>query len=185
MIEGVLALIGIVVYLFFIAREERKNTDEEEEERPKLSTRAIVFFLIGMALIPISAHFTVEAMVNIAQYLEVGNSFISQTALAIGTSLPELFVSVAAVRKAKFDIALGNVIGSNIFNTFIVMGVPALITTLTIPDGIRVFSLPVMLVATLLMILFMLDKKIKRWEGIILLIAYIGFIGYLITHNLI
>jgi cation:H+ antiporter len=104
---------------------------------------------------------------------------LAVSAVAFGTSLPELFVTVSAVRKGKPGIAVGNVLGSNIFNALAVMGIPALLGPLVIPHGIIVFSLPMMLIATFLFVFMTLDKEIAKWEGWLLLIFYTLFIGKL------
>ena len=118
----------------------------------------------------------VEAIIKLSELLNLGKEVIAVSAVAFGTSLPELVVTISAVRKGKPEIAVGNVLGSNIFNAFAVMGIPALIGPLAIPASIITFSLPVMLIATVLFILMMQDRKIANWEGWLLLLFYVFFI---------
>jgi len=94
--------------------------------------------------------------------------------------LPELVVTITAARKGRPEIAIGNVLGSNIFNALAVMGIPALIGTLTIPQNILTFALPMMLIASLLFFFMSQDKEITRWEGWLLLIFYAFYIGKLL-----
>jgi len=96
--------------------------------------------------------------------------------VAIGTSLPELLVSISAVKKNNAEMAVGNILGSNIFNIFAVMGIPAFIGPLTIPAEIISFSLPIMLVATVLYFFLINDKRVFWWQGICLLLFYVFFI---------
>jgi len=99
--------------------------------------------------------------------------------VALGTSLPEIVVAIAAVRKGQPEIVIGNVVGSNIFNTFAVMGIPAMIGTITVPDGLANFSIPIFLAATMMHLLVTGDKRVTKGEGAFLLCFYIFFIGQL------
>jgi len=113
--------------------------------------------------------------------LNVGRAIIAVSVVALGTSAPELIVSFNASRKGKSEIAIGNVLGSNIFNVFGVMGIAGLFGTLIIPPDILTFALPMMIVATLLYFFITQDKEITRWEGGILIIFYVFFIGALFS----
>jgi cation:H+ antiporter len=97
----------------------------------------------------------------------------------LGTSLPELFVSFTAAKKGNPEMAIGNVLGSNIFNTLAVMGIPTFLGTLIIPRSILTFSLPVMILATLTYFFTTQDREVTRWEGFMLIILYVLFIGKL------
>jgi len=88
-----------------------------------------------------------------------------------------LTVSVAAIRKGKPEIAVGNILGSNIFNSFLVMGIPALFGTLIIPNNMLIFALPIMIIATLLFFFITQEKEITRWEGWLLVLFYVFFVG--------
>ena len=98
------------------------------------------------------------------------------TAVGIGTSLPEIAVSLSAVRGGNPEIAVGNVLGSNVFNTFAVMGVSSLIEPIAVPADVRTFALPVMVVATVLYFFITQDREITRWEGAALLLLYAVFL---------
>ena len=107
----------------------------------------------------------------------IGKEIIAITAVALGTSLPELFVSIQAARKGKPEIAVGNILGSNIFNTFAVMGVPGLFGALVIPQSILFLGLPIMIMATIIYFFMTQDKQITQWEGWMLLLFYVLFVG--------
>ena len=96
--------------------------------------------------------------------------------MALGTSLPELMVSLNAAKKGNPEMAVGNILGSNIFNTFAVMGIPGLMTSLVIPHGIVVEVVPIMVIATLVFYFLTLKKELTQWEGFILLLFYVLFI---------
>ena len=109
--------------------------------------------------------------------LDIGKEIIALSAVAIGTSLPEVSVAITAAKRGNAEMVVGNVIGSNIFNAFAVMGIPALVRPLTIPPSILSMPLPTFIAANLLAILIVLDKKINRWEGALLLLFYVFFVG--------
>jgi len=133
--------------------------------------------VISPVFIYLGAQYTVEAVINLSQIFNIGTDIIAASVIALGTSLPELSISFAALKKGKIDEMLGNVIGSNIFNIFVVMGVSALISELIIPQIIITTILPIMLIAVIICFVIIYDKKITRWEGIILLILYISYLG--------
>jgi cation:H+ antiporter len=108
--------------------------------------------------------------------MEIGEGVIAQSLVALGTSLPEVFVSIAAARKGQMEMAVGNVLGSNIFNTYAVMGIPALLGTLVIPDDVLVFGLPLMIALTLILAVICITKVISRWEGLMFLLFYVFFL---------
>ena len=109
--------------------------------------------------------------------LKISEGVIAGTVLAIGTSLPELVVSISAAKKGKGDMAIGNITGSNIFNALGVMGIPALFGTLTISEFDISFTIPALIVVTILYIFETMEKVITKWEGAMLILVYIAFIG--------
>jgi len=182
--EGLLCLATMIVYLLYtISTEEehkeavleRVSEDKSKKERP--ICKAWVVLLVSAAFIYLGAFYTIEAIIKLSELLKIGKEVIAVSAVAFGTSLPELTVTITASRKGKPEIAVGNILGSNIFNALAVMGIPALFGTLVIPASIITFGIPIMLIATLLFVFITQDKKIAGWEGWMLLIFYIFFIG--------
>ena len=106
----------------------------------------------------------------------IATSAIAITAIALGTSLPELVVSLRAVMKGKHDIAIGNVVGSNIFNSLIIIGIPSFIMPLTVDDTTWYIGLPFFIIATLTFIFSGITKRIYRWEGAMFILIYFLFI---------
>ena len=111
---------------------------------------------------------------------EINPEIIALTLLALGTSLPEIVVSIMAAKRGKSAMAVGNVIGSNLFNTFAILGIPRLIGNLAIPDIYIEFSTPLMVGVTLLFALMCVSRRITKWEGYLLLALYVFFIGEVI-----
>jgi cation:H+ antiporter len=198
--EGLLALVGLGVYMHFTFSEEERLDEvveelvgdhveleavpaevsiEEAASETEVGLRTYVTIVVSLALVFVAADQLVNAILAIASGLDVGTEFVAITAVAIGTSLPEIAVSVVAVRKGEVEIAVGNVLGSNIFNTFAVMGVPSFLGVLTIPGSVRGYALPVMILATLLYYFITQDREITGWEGVALLLLYLLFLSNL------
>lgn len=180
--EALLCLAGLLIYLLYTLSVEKTHEDIEikkEGRKRKLSWKTIFILVVSVFFIYFGARYTIESVIKLSEILDIGKEIIAVSAVALGTSLPELTVSATATRKGKPEIAVGNVLGSNIFNTFAVMGIPALFGTLIIPHSILIFSLPMMLIATLLYFFITQEREITKWEGWLLLIFYVFFIGTL------
>lgn len=188
--SGIFFLGLFAIYIAYSVSNHRKKqlivpqeVKEAEKEKKKLGAPVIAKLIIAPIFIYLGAKYTVGAVVGISTALSIGADIIAASAIALGTSLPELAVSYGTLKKGKIDEMLGNIIGSNIFNTFVVMGIPALIGTIIIPQSMIAFALPVMLVATIISFIIIYDKKITRGEGVALLMFYAFFL--LKLYNLI
>lgn len=187
--EALLCLGGIILYSLYTINtrkkyeniEIRKGTKEEVKQGGKLDWKTLVILAVSAFFIYLGAKYTVESVIKLSEILNIGKEIIAISAVALGTSLPELTVTIAAAKKGKPEMAVGNVLGSNIFNALAVMGIPALIGTLIIPHSILTFGLPMMLIATLLYFFITHDKEITKWEGWLLVIFYVFFIGKLFS----
>ncbi|MEM8919145.1 MAG: calcium/sodium antiporter [Pseudomonadota bacterium] len=141
--------------------------------------RAILVLLGGMVLIVVGGRWLVEGAVDLARLLGMSEAVIGLTVIAIGTSLPELVTSVIAAYKGASAVALGNVLGSNIFNLLLIGGVTAVIAPGTIPVEISSYGLPLLIVASAILLIFAITgRKISRWEGAILLTMYVAQLVY-------
>lgn len=141
---------------------------------------SIVFVIGGLALTVFGARLLVSSAIEIATALGVSETIIGLTVVAIGTSLPELVTSIIAALRRHTDLALGNIIGSNIFNVLFILGVTALIQPIPVPPEIIGFDIWVMLGATALLLGFAYtQREIVRWEGGVLVVLYGGYIGWL------
>jgi cation:H+ antiporter len=185
--EAVLLILGIIVYFSYTLSLKAKHKDirvitgENSEKIIKkgLDGKIIFILVVSTFFIYAGAKYTVESVINLSEILNLGKEIIAVSAVALGTSLPELAVSLTALRKGKPEIAVGNVLGSNIFNTFVVMGAPAFFGALVVPSSILAFSLPIMLMATLLFLFITQAKVVTKWEGYMLVLFYVFFIGKL------
>ncbi|MBS0016354.1 MAG: calcium/sodium antiporter [Arthrospira sp. SH-MAG29] len=180
--EALLCLSGFLIYLVYIIREGQQNHNPEVDDEVN-STRFVIvnvaIVVLGAVFIFVGANYTIESIIKLSEIFNLGTEIIAVTVVALGTSLPELVVTISAARKGDAEVAIGNVVGSNIFNSLIVMGVPGLIKPLDIPDDILVNALPVMLAATLLFFFVTQDKQVTQWEGLLFFVLYGWFVGHI------
>lgn len=171
--EAILCLIGLVVYLVSLFSQ---TTDDDAEERPKLQWYVFPLIILSGLAIWLSAQYNIEAIINLSEMLPIGPEIIALTAVAFGTSLPELIVSVSAVRKGNVDMAVGNILGSNIFNILAVMGITGLVGNLEIKEFILQFSLPIMIIASFAYFILVNRGRLQKGPGLVLLLLYVLFI---------
>lgn len=175
------AVIGGLTWLSIQADRKDPYGTESEEEIPSdvPTSKAVFWIVIGMILLPFSADLMVDSAVNIATYFGMSELVIGLTIIAIGTSLPELAASIAGVLKGEDDLALGNIIGSNIFNILAVLAMPGLIAPGLIDENAATRDINVMLGFTVLLLLFSFGlrgvRRISRIEGGVLLAGFIGY----------
>ena len=189
--EALLCLIALVVYfLHIISTEQKKGSDANKPtrcrrsiSRTKIRVRRIIVLIMSAGFIYLGGRFTIEAVITLSQIMAVGKEVLAASVVAFGTSLPELVVSITAARQGRPEMAVGNVLGSNVFNALGVMAISGLIDTLTIPQHIVGFAIPMMVIASLLFFFMTQDKEITQWEGWLLLIFYAFFIGGLFGIN--
>ncbi|XLQ19838.1 MAG: calcium/sodium antiporter [Candidatus Moraniibacteriota bacterium] len=178
------ALILIGTYAIYFAytifsKDENIDNVDKKKKNDKVSVKLIGTLIIGAVALIFGAKYLITAVVNIADVLSIKSALISITAVAIGTSLPELIVSVKAALKGKADLAIGNIFGSNSFNVLIVVGVPALFTSLQVDAITMSIGIPVMAATTFLFLISGISRKIYLWEGAMFVMFYIFFIGKL------
>ena len=152
-----------------------KVEDEKDEEVWKLS-KSILFTILGLVMIIVGSNFVVASASSLAKEIGISERIISLTIIALGTSLPELVTSVMATKKGEYDIAIGNVVGSNIFNIGIVIGLPVAILGGISKIAFSYIDLIVMIGTALLLFIFSRnDYKIKKREGIAFLIIFLKY----------
>ncbi len=171
LLDALLYLAGLVIFILHSFSEKVDDIIEHRHAR----WRDYLVLAITIAAIYAGAHFTIHAIENISVRIGVGNEIIALTAVALGTSLPEVVVSVNAARKGKIAIAVGNVLGSNVFNTLAVMSIPRFFGELIIPATILEFNMPLMVAVTLIFAVMCITPRISRWAGWMLLVFYIFF----------
>lgn len=173
-LEAFVFLLGLVVFLFNSFSGDNKAAKDHTIE--KLKPSVYVALVLGAILVYFGATYTIFAMEEVSKIMGIDPHIIALGAVALGTSLPEVVVSVKAAKAGKYGIAIGNVLGSNMFNTFAVMGIPSMFGTLVIPQDTLTFSLPFMVATTIMFGMICLTKKISKWEGAMLILFYIFFL---------
>ncbi|MFF0990269.1 calcium/sodium antiporter [Kocuria nitroreducens] len=201
-VDGLILLSAVVVHTVLtvvISRREARTparaagsagsssvpdaAEEDEETVPASIGRSLLLVVLGIALLVAGATQLVEGAVNIATTLGVSSLVVGLTVVAVGTSLPELATSVIAVRRGERDLAVGNVVGSNIFNIGLVLGLPSLISSEGIPvSGAAVaFDIPVMLAAAVALLpIAFTGFAVARWEGALFVGLYLAYTGYVV-----
>ena len=182
-IDGIILLVVFVTYLLILIRKAKKSqaqnteivSEENADEKPKSMIMLLVMILGGLAMVILGSRFVVISASFIARIFGLSERFIGLTIVALGTSLPELFTSVVAASKKNCDIAIGNIIGSNLFNILFVVGLSSLIIPVPFASAFRIDSL-IALVSVVALLLFCLPKKrLSRFAGAIFLLAYVAY----------
>jgi cation:H+ antiporter len=162
------------------------KTDNGETSAKSFSlTKSLIFIVLGLTLLIVGGRIVVKSAVDLAHALNISEKIIALTVVALGTSLPELVISITAILKKKSDIAIGNIIGSNIFNLLFILGASALARPI---EYSFVFNkdLYLLIFGTLLLFLAMFTgkkRRLGRWEGAILVLLYIGYVIFLIIRK--
>ena len=180
--DGIVILLFFLIFIYYLVTVMVNDRNKKEKEKPKYNIfYSIVFTILGLIGIVMGSNFVVDNAVAIAKGLNVSEKMISLTIVAFGTSLPELVTSVQASRKGENDIAIGNIIGSNIFNIGIVIGIPvAFIGQINVGKFNYVDMFTMIISAILLFMLTYKNRKLGRFEGIIMLGLFAFYYTYVI-----
>ena len=177
-------LFGVFIAYIGITLRGAKTEDDtaDEEKKPMPVLKAVMLVVVGLAGLVIGSDVFVDNATSIAHTMGISDAVIGLTIVAGGTSLPELATSVVAAKKGNSGIAIGNVLGSNVFNILMILGITGLITPMTI-SGITVIDLAMMVISMILLWLFSFTKyRIERWEGVVLTAIFIGYITWLVAN---
>ena len=172
--EGIICLLMLGIYLVTLLRS--KSPEAEESGAKPATARTWIILVSSPVMIFIGAKYTVDAVIALASIFQIGADVIAMSAVAFGTSLPEIVVAITASYKGKPEIVVGNVIGSNIFNTFGVMGIPSLMGPLNIPASVVSYSVPVFIAATMIHVIITVDRRVNKAEGAFMLCFYLFFV---------
>lgn len=184
-LDGFLLLAGFAVFMYYTFRMAANKPQQAGEEKAENTGEAmnvwkgVLFVVIGLACLIFGSNLFVDSATNVARQLNISEGVIGLTIVAGGTSLPELATSVVAARKGQSAIAIGNVIGSNVFNILLILGLTATICPMQI-DGITLVDLLVMLASVLMVWGFSYTKyTVARWEGAVLVLMFLGYMAWL------
>lgn len=179
--EAILLVGTYIIYLIYTIHEGKKDMSEEERsaKRPRFTAKDFGILAAGLLGLVFGSKYLIDSVISISDILQISAGAISLAAVAIGTSLPELLVSVKAAMKGNSEVALGNIFGSNAFNLMVVVGLPALFAR--IPLDVQTFSigLPFLIIATFLFIISGISQRMYLWEGAMYIMLYVFFIGKL------
>lgn len=179
--DGIILLVGFTVFMVYTLRQAKVDSATEVQTETSPVWRNIVYLLGGLLGLVVGSNLFVDSASNVALSLGISEGVVGLTVVAGGTSLPELATSVVAARKGQSAIAIGNVIGSNVFNILMILGLTATISPLQI-EGITTIDMAVMLVSVALVWLFSFTKfTVERWEGALLVIGYLVYLWWLIS----
>lgn len=177
--EGVISLILLGIFIVYTIKTEPIEK-VKKEKMEKIGFREWGLVLLGAFGVYLSAKYTIVNVLDISAKIPgVDSTLITMLVVAIGTSLPEVVVSVRAALKGKHSVALGNVFGSNTFNVLAVTGIPSFFGTLKVSEGAALIGIPFFIVASLAFIFATSDDKIQKWEGWALIVIYLVFVGKL------
>lgn len=180
LVDGIILMVFFLIYMAYLLYMAKHNPEEPEEGKHLKLWQALLATVVGLALIVFGSDFAVDAASEIARILGLSERFIGLTIVALGTSLPELFTSVTAARKGNADIAIGNIIGSNVFNILFVVGLSSLIIPVPFASSFLVdFAVAGAAVLFLLLACFR-KRKLTRWHGIVMLLGYAAYFLYLL-----
>jgi cation:H+ antiporter len=185
-IDGVILLVLLAVFMVYLINSAKNGESDDDETvvtEKDTMLRLVLIVILGAAFIVIGSNLTVNAASFIAGKCGMDDRLIGLTIVAFGTSLPELMTSTTAARKGKVDIAIGNIVGSNIFNIVFVVGVCSVITSVPFSAAFVKDTIVAIAAAVLLLLCVLKDKTLKRGGGIIMLVCYAAYFAYILYMN--
>ncbi len=182
-LEGLILLSLFVIYIGWMVYQSIKNrvvTDDAEKIMPL--AKSIPLLIIGLAMIILGGQFVVNSATTIAENLGMDSTLIGLTICAIGTSLPELVTSVVAARKGESELAVGNVIGSNIFNLLFILGTTVIISPISVNADMMIDTIILFIATAVILIFSFTGRRCNRTEGVVSFVAYLGYTAYIICR---
>ena len=181
--DGIILLILMVLFILMQIKNALKGRTDEEEEIKTLSPFMMALFIIGgIAAVIYGGDMVVNSATDIAKSFGVSDNLIGLTIVAIGTSLPELVTSLVAAKKGENDLALGNVIGSNIFNILFIIGMTAAVSPIAVGSESLIDMIWLFAISVITYLFAVRDKKINRWQGAAMIIMYIAFTVFILMR---
>lgn len=184
--DGLILLLFFAIFLVYnISLSVNSPNNDQEETKHYSYLKDSIFIGLGLVGLVLGGRLIVDSAVSIAESFGLSQRVIGLTIVSIGTSLPELATSIVAVRRKNLDIAIGNVVGSNIFNIFFILGISTVITPVVVGDQ-AILDILLNIVAGLLLFIFIFTgkgRKLERWEGMVFVLIYIVYLTYLILNG--
>jgi cation:H+ antiporter len=175
--EGIALLVVYFIYFAALFGDRRKSSDPDAQDGAIATSRAWLYLLVGLGIVGICAELTVSGAIAVAAALNISETFVAVIIIGLGTSLPELSISIAAVMKQRARMSVGNLVGSNIFDTLVPVGAAAAISTLRFDENLLRYELPFLFFLTLIVLIFFLRKRgIQKGEAVIVLALYGGYL---------
>jgi cation:H+ antiporter len=175
--EAMIGAVAFVFYSIYLIRSGNLDfASDKKQHKEQFPIMALLMIIGASVAIYFSAEATLDALVSIASNWGIDSSVIALTLLSLGTTLPELAVNISAIRQGKAEMAIGNVLGTSVFNTFMIPAAASLFGSITVPHSLLSFSLPVMLGTGILFYMVAQDKRISVWEGWLFIFIYVLFI---------
>ena len=182
-VDGIIILALFIGYMFFLIRSAKKHPEPDEEKHDNGSLlKNIVFMLLGIGLIVAGGQAVVNSAKEIAYSFGMSETLVGLTIVAVGTSLPELVTSIVAARKHETGLAVGNVVGSNLFNIMFILGVTAVISPVAVSYESTIDILFLILVSALSYIFLITGKELNRWEGLTMIALYVAQVVYAVMR---
>lgn len=184
-VEGLVMLLFFVIFLVYILGIAKSDKSSAGEIKQLTKAKTNIYLIIGLIAVVAGGKLVVDNAIIIARALSLSEKLIGLTIVAIGTSLPELVTSAVAARKKMSDIAIGNIVGSNIFNIFFILGTSLIINPIRFESALN-FDLMVLLAASLALFITMFTGKsrvLDRWEAVVMLITYIAYVVFITIRN--
>ena len=179
-VDGLVLIALFAGYIGYMIWEAIHSNEDGDEIKDMPIWKLLLSTVIGMALIIFGADVAVDAATKLAQIFGMSERFIGLTVVALGTSLPELFTSVTAARKGNADIAIGNIVGSNIFNILFVVGLSSMVINVPFAANFRIDMLVAIAACVFVWLAALKSQKLARWAGVIMLLGYVGYFIYLL-----
>ena len=179
-IDGLVLIALFAGYIGYMIWEALHSNEEGDEIKDMPIWKMLLSTVIGLALVVWGADVAVGAATKLAQIFGMSERFIGLTVVALGTSLPELFTSVTAARKGNADIAIGNIVGSNIFNILFVVGLSSMVINVPFAANFRIDMLVAIAACVFVWLAALKNKKLARWAGFTMLLGYVGYFVYLL-----
>ncbi len=186
LLESILLLVlfvGYIIFLIYRAKKKPPVEEEDDQKKKKPIWLSIIFAVLGLAAIIFGGDLVVDSASKIATSLGMSEALVGLTIVAVGTSLPELVTSVVATYKKELDIAIGNVIGSNIFNVIFILGLSSTISNLTVNQEQLTDMLVMLGTGLAVLIIAFTSKKLHKWQGALLFLAYVAYLTFIIIRN--